>query len=78
MPSRLRKTKVEYPGITLPETFLLQINQEQELLPLLQLIEKEAGRQLKAEGISIFLLDREEGELWFPLPVSGKVHPFIR
>ncbi|MEN8261783.1 MAG: sigma-54-dependent Fis family transcriptional regulator, partial [Pseudomonadota bacterium] len=73
MHSRSRKYTTNHEMIHLPETFLRQINQEQELLPLLQLIEKEASQQLKAEGISVFLLDREEGELWFPLPVSGKV-----
>ncbi|WP_342348681.1 nitric oxide reductase transcription regulator, partial [uncultured Nitrospira sp.] len=73
MPSRSGKQEIPHKRIDLPETFLLQINQEQELRTLLQLIEKESRRLLEAEGISVFLLDRKECELWFPLPVGGKV-----
>jgi len=73
MPSRSRKQDSASPEIHLPETFLLQINQEQDLLALLQRIEKESCRLLQAEGTSVFLLDREECELWYPLPVSGQV-----
>ncbi|MDR4460777.1 MAG: sigma-54-dependent Fis family transcriptional regulator [Nitrospirales bacterium] len=73
MPSRSRKQEIFHKSGGLPETFLLQINQEQELQALLQLIEKESRRLLEAEGVSVFLLDRKECELWFPLPVSGKV-----
>jgi Nif-specific regulatory protein len=73
MPNRSRKQDIAHPMIDLSEPFLLQIHQEQELLALLQLIEKESNRLLQAEGTSVFLLDREECELWFPLPVSGQV-----
>ena len=73
MASRSGKQEISHQRIDLPETFLLQINQEQELQTLLQLIEKESRRLLQAEGISVFLLDRKECELWFPLPVSGRV-----
>ncbi|MCA9419836.1 MAG: hypothetical protein KC592_02385, partial [Nitrospira sp.] len=73
MASRSGKQEISHKSIDLPETFLLQINQEQELQTLLQLIEKESRRLLQAEGISVFLLDRKECELWFPLPVSGRL-----
>jgi Nif-specific regulatory protein len=73
MPSQSPKTKVDYPKIALPETFVRQVNQEQKILDLLHLIEKEACRQIQAEGASVFLLDPEAQELWFPLPVGGQV-----
>jgi len=73
MANRSQKQDITHPSHNLSETFLLQINREQELLILLELIEKESCRLLQAEGTSVFLLDREECELWFPLAVSGQI-----
>jgi signal transduction protein with GAF and PtsI domain len=53
--------------------FLSRINQETNLQDAVQLIRTEACRVLKAEMASIFLLDREQCELWFPLPEKGKL-----
>jgi Nif-specific regulatory protein len=53
--------------------FLSRINQETNLQAVVQLIRMEACRVLKAEMASIFLLDREQGELWFPLPEKGRL-----
>jgi Nif-specific regulatory protein len=61
------------PSVPLPEGVLRRINEEADLSALLQLIREEACRVLQAEKASVFLLDREQCELWFPLPENGQV-----
>ncbi len=53
--------------------FLSHINQETNLQAAIQSIRTEACKVLKAEMASIFLLDREHRELWFPLLENGQI-----
>ena len=73
MASRAQKHANASPSVPLPDGFLRRINEETDLSALLQLIREEASRLLEAEKASIFLLDREQCELWFPLPENGRV-----
>ncbi|MDH5575852.1 MAG: GAF domain-containing protein, partial [Nitrospirota bacterium] len=73
MASRAQKHANASPSVPLPDGFLRHINEETDLSALLQLIREEASRLLEAEKASIFLLDREQCELWFPLPENGRV-----
>ncbi len=72
MTNQSQKNEKAYTFEALSEDFLSRINQETNLQALVQLIRTEARRVLKAEMASIFLLDREQCELWFPLPEEGK------
>ncbi len=73
MPNRFPQSENSRGSADLPESFLVRIDQETNLPALFQLIREEASRVLKAEMASIFLLDREQCELWFPLPENGRV-----
>ncbi len=73
MPNRSPQPDHLHPSADLSETFLVRVTQETNLADLFQLIRKEACRLLNAELASIFLLDREQCELWFPLPENGRV-----
>ena len=72
MTNQSQKNEKAYTFEALSEDFLSRINQETNLQALVQLIRTEARRVLKAEMASIILLDREQCELWFPLPENGK------
>ena len=73
MPNRSPQPDHLHPSADLSETFLVRVTQETNLPDLFQLIRREACRLLNAELASIFLLDREQCELWFPLPENGRV-----
>jgi GAF domain-containing protein len=73
MASRVQQNANSSTSVNLPEGFLRRINEETDLSALLQLIREEASRLLQAEKASVFLLDREQCELWFPLPENGQV-----
>lgn len=73
MPSRSPQHEHFPSSANLSEIFLDRVNQEANLPDLFQLIRKEACRLLNAELASVFLLDREQCELWFPLPENDRV-----
>jgi Nif-specific regulatory protein len=58
----------------LPELlkFPLSINSEKDLLSHLKLLVKEAANSVGADGASVFLLDRENQELWSIVTLDGK------
>ena len=53
--------------------FLIRLNQETSCPAFFQLIREEACWRLEAELASVFLLDTERQELWFPLPENGQM-----
>ena len=53
--------------------FLIRLNQETSCKAFFQLIREEACRRLDAEMASVFLLDRAQQELWFPLKEDGQL-----
>jgi Nif-specific regulatory protein len=53
--------------------FLIRLNQENDCRAFFQLIRDEACRRLEAEVASVFLLDAEQQELWFPLQENGQM-----
>lgn len=73
VPSQSPRRAHSHPSADLPEAFLVRLNQETHLPALLQLIREGACRLLQTEMASVFLLDREQCELWFPLPENGRV-----
>ncbi|MGV7228470.1 MAG: sigma 54-interacting transcriptional regulator [Nitrospirales bacterium] len=73
MANQSQKIEKAYTFEALSEDFLSCINQETNLQAALELIRTEACRVLKAKMASIFLLDREQCELWFPLAEKGKL-----
>ena len=61
-------------GPKLPTSpFLIRLNQETNYRVFFQLIRDEACRRLEAEVASVFLLDMEGQELWFPLQENGQM-----
>jgi Nif-specific regulatory protein len=73
MASRSTQQAKSSSSVPLPEVFRSRINEETDLPALLKLIREEASRLLQAEKASVFLLDQEQCELWFPLPENGRV-----
>jgi Nif-specific regulatory protein len=57
----------------LASPFLIRLNQENNCNAFFQLIRDEACRRLEAEVTSVFLLDTERQELWFPLQENGQM-----
>ena len=53
--------------------FLLRLNQETDCRAFFQLIRNEACQRLDTELASVFLLDTEQQELWFPLQENGQM-----
>jgi Nif-specific regulatory protein len=61
-------------GLKLPGSpFLVHLNQETDCNAFFQLIRDEACQRLEAEVASVFLLDKERQELWFPLQENGRM-----
>ena len=56
-----------------PTSFLLSLNHAMGCHEFFKLIRDEARRRLETEMASVFLLDRERKELWFPLPEDGRL-----
>jgi len=73
MPSQSGNRKL-LSGLKLPESpFLVHLNQETDCNAFFQLIRNEACQRLEAEVASVFLLDKERQELWFPLQENGQM-----
>ena len=53
--------------------FLQRLNQETNCSAFFQLVREEACRRMEAEVASVFLLDAERHELWFPLQENGQM-----
>lgn len=73
MPNRTRNVE-RMSGSKIPSSpFLIRLNQETSCSTFFQLIRDEACQRLEAEMASVFLLDTERQELWFPLRENGQM-----
>ncbi len=60
-------------GLEMSPEFRLRINEEHDPIRLVNLIAKEGGRLLQAEGVGILFFDQERCELWSPVKIDGQL-----